>query len=180
MLVHAVWMFYRNQLIYYSADTAYLSIGFANFFRKFFTSAQNVKKGPSRVPFQALFGNFRAGNDRLRRTGEFFASIRRVDSLGFIRFVYLLSIPVQQHQTGEIACLHSTVGQTVNLGRSLTHAVNKLHRRELSGLDKVSIAHRERGFQAGDAGRRLCELAGLLLGGVRCMVGCHHVDGAVL
>ena len=50
MLVHAVWMVYRNQLIYYSADTAYLSIGFANFFRKFFTSAQNVKKGPSWVP----------------------------------------------------------------------------------------------------------------------------------
>lgn len=97
MLVHAVWMVYRNQLLYYSADTAYLSIGFANFFRKFFTSAQNVKKGPSRVPFQALFGNFRAGNDRLRRTGEFFTGIRCIDSLGFIRFVYLLSIPVQQH-----------------------------------------------------------------------------------
>lgn len=48
MLVHAVWMVYRNQLVYYSADTAYLSIGFANFFRKFFASAQNVKKGPSR------------------------------------------------------------------------------------------------------------------------------------
>ena len=125
MLVHAVWMVYRNQLVYYSADTAYLSIGFANFFRKFFTSAQNVKKGPSRVPFQALFGNFCSGNDRLRRTGEFFAGIRRVDSLGFIRFVYLLSIPVQQHQTGEIACLHSTVGQTVNLGRSLAHAVEQ-------------------------------------------------------
>ena len=46
MLVHAVWMVYRNQLVYYSADTAYLSIGFANFFRKFFTPAQNVKKGP--------------------------------------------------------------------------------------------------------------------------------------
>ena len=52
MLVHAVWIVYRNQLIYYSADTAYLSIGFANFFRKFFASAQNVKKGPSRVPFR--------------------------------------------------------------------------------------------------------------------------------
>ena len=81
MLVHAVWMVYRNQLVYYSADTAYLSIGFAKFFRKFFASAQNVKKGPSRVPFQALFGNFCSGNDRLRRTGEFFAGIRSVDSL---------------------------------------------------------------------------------------------------
>ena len=50
MLVHAVWMVYRNQLVYYSADTAYLSIGFAKFFRKFFASAQNVKEGPSRVP----------------------------------------------------------------------------------------------------------------------------------
>ena len=50
MLVHAVWIIYRNQLIYYSADAAYLSIGFAKFFRKFFTSAQNVKKGPSRIP----------------------------------------------------------------------------------------------------------------------------------
>lgn len=50
MLVHAVWMVYRNQLVYYSADTAYLSIGFANFFRKFFASAQNDKKGPFRAP----------------------------------------------------------------------------------------------------------------------------------
>ena len=50
MLVHAVWMVYRNQLVYYSADTAYLSIGFAKFFRKFFASAQNIKEGPSRVP----------------------------------------------------------------------------------------------------------------------------------
>ena len=80
MLVQAVWMVYRNQLIYYSADAAYLSIGFAKFFRKFFTSAQNVKKGPYRVPLGALFGNFRAGDDRLRRTGEFFAGIRCVDS----------------------------------------------------------------------------------------------------
>ena len=46
MLAHAVWMVYRNQLVYYSADTAYLSIGFAKFFRKFFASAQNVKEGP--------------------------------------------------------------------------------------------------------------------------------------
>ena len=54
MLVHAVWMVYRNQLVYYSADTAYLSIGFANFFRKFFTSAQNVKKGTLSGPFSGF------------------------------------------------------------------------------------------------------------------------------
>ena len=46
MLVHAVWMVYRNQLVYYSADTAYLSIGFANFFVSFYSRAE-CQKDPS-------------------------------------------------------------------------------------------------------------------------------------
>ena len=42
MLVHAFWMVYRNQLVYYKRDTAYLSIGFAKF-SQVFASAQNDK-----------------------------------------------------------------------------------------------------------------------------------------
>ena len=46
MLVHAVWMVYRNQLVYYSADTAYLSIGFANFFVSFLLPRRMSKRDP--------------------------------------------------------------------------------------------------------------------------------------
>ena len=54
MLVHAVWMVYRNQLVYYSANTAYLSIGFANFFSQVFYFRAECQKGTLSGPFSGF------------------------------------------------------------------------------------------------------------------------------
>ncbi len=114
MLVHAVWMVYRNQLIYYSADTAYLSIGFANFFVSFLLPRRMSKRDPLGSLFRLYSVTFAPVTIAFGEPVSFLPVYGvLIPFTGFIRFVYLLSIPVQQHQTGEIACLHSTVGQTV-------------------------------------------------------------------